>query len=320
MLGYRVDNVGTKIWEISMNMTARKLTKPVYKRQQFLLSFFRELDEPLTAIEIQKLLFLYLTQNNLPYYDFVPYSYGGFSIQAAEDINTLQAMGWLGNSSGKIRYAVTGSSGGLHLPFEAPVSLIPDQLPKVRGNRLVKLVYERYPYYAINSRMAPSLMNAESLTRIKAEKERLAQTGQMLFTIGYEGVSVEKYLNTLIQNDVRVLCDVRSNPLSRKFGFSRNNLQKYLGNIGIAYVHIPELGIVSAKRQNLNGDEDYQNLFKDYKTSLSRRKEFLKQVYQLLQTKGRIALTCFEHEPSHCHRHVIRDYLKATYRVETGDL
>lgn len=303
-----------------MNMAARRLVKPVYKRQQFLLSFFRELNEPLTVIEIQKLLFLYLTKNKLPYYDFVPYLYGGFSIQAVEDVNTLQSMGWLENASGKIRYAVTGNPDGLHLPFEGFASSIPDQLPKVRGNQLVKLVYEQYPYYAINSSMAPSLVDTAGLARIKAEKERLRQAGQMLFTIGYEGVSVEKYLNTLIQNDVRALCDVRNNPLSRKFGFSKNNLHKYLGNIGIEYVHIPELGITSEKRQNLNGDVDYQNLFKDYKASLSQRKESLEQVYQLLQTKGRIALTCFEHDPVHCHRHVIRDYLKKTYNVETRDL
>jgi hypothetical protein len=303
-----------------MNMAARKRMKPVYKRQQFLLSFFRELDEPLTAIELQKLLFLYLTQNNLPYYDFVPYLYGGFSIQAVEDVNTLQAMGWLNDSNGKIRYADVSEPDSTSLPFEGIGASIPNQLPKVRGNQLIKLVYEQYPYYAINSRMVPSLMNAEGLARIKAEKERIKQPGQMLFTIGYEGVSVEKYLNTLIQNDVRVLCDVRNNPLSRKFGFSKNNLQKYLGNIGIEYVHIPELGIVPEKRKNLNGDEDYQDLFKDYKASLSRRKEFLKQVYQLLQTKRRIALTCFEHDPAHCHRHVIRDYLKKIHKVETGDL
>jgi hypothetical protein len=311
---------GIRIREISMNMATRRLAKPVYKRQQFLLSFFKELNEPLTIIEIQKLLFLYLTQNRLLYYDFVPYLYGGFSIQAAEDVNTLQAMGWLENANEKIRYAVTGNPDGFYLPFEELGTSIPDQLPKVRGNQLVKLVYEQYPYYAINSRMAPSLVNAEGLARIKSEKERLRQAGQMLFTIGYEGVSVEKYLNDLIQNDVRVLCDVRNNPLSRKFGFSKNNLQKYLSNIGIEYVHIPELGIVSEKRKNLNGDEDYQGLFKDYKASLFRRKEALRQIYRLLQTKGRIALTCFEHDPAHCHRHVIRDYLKKTYRVETGDL
>jgi hypothetical protein len=59
-----------------MNMAARRLVKPVYKRQQFLLSFFKKLNEPLTATEFQKLLFLYHTRTNLSYYDFVPYLYG----------------------------------------------------------------------------------------------------------------------------------------------------------------------------------------------------------------------------------------------------
>lgn len=302
-----------------MNMSTRRLSKPVYKRQQFLISFARELNEPLTAIEFQKLLFLYLIRNNLPYYDFVPYLYGGYSLQAAEDINTLLAMGWLDDFNGKNRYAGDDLN-GTGLPFEGIGASIPDQLPKVRGNRLIKLVYEQYPYYAIYSKLAPSIMDKEGLARIKTEKERLRQAGQMLFTIGYEGVSIEKYLNLLIQNDVRVLCDVRNNPLSRKFGFSKNNLQTYLSNIGIEYVHIPELGICSEKRKSLDSDSDYQNLFKDYKASLPKRREYLDRVLRLLQTKSRVALTCFEHEPSQCHRHVIRDHLKENYTVSTRDL
>jgi hypothetical protein len=301
-------------------MTPRRLAKPVYKRQQFLLSFLKELNEPLTAIEFQKLLFLYLTQGNLPYYDFVPYSYGGFSIQAGEDIKILQAMGWLDDTNGKIRYAGDDGRDGIGLPFELAGTSIPYLLPKARGNQLIRLVYEQYPYYAINSKMTSSIMDEKGMARIKAEKKRLRKTKQILFTIGYEGVSIEQYLNTLIQNDVRILCDVRNNPISRKLGFSKNNLQKYLGNISIEYVHIPELGIISEKRNNLNSNRDYQNLFKDYKASLSKRLEHLEHVHQLLQTKSRIALTCFEHDPSHCHRHVIRDYLKKNYNAETMDL
>jgi len=303
-----------------MDIASRRLTKPVYKRQQFLLFFLKELNEPLTATEFQKLLFLYLTQNNLPYYEFVPYLYGGFSIQAGEDISTLQAMGWLADTNGKIQYAGGNVLSDISLPFEGFESSISGQLPKVRGNRLIKLVYEKYPYFAINSRTAESIMDIEGITRINAVKEQFKQTKQMLFTIGYEGISVEHYLNTLIKNDIRVLCDVRNNPLSRKFGFSKNSLQKYLGNIGIEYVHIPELGISSEKRNNLNSDDDYQNLFKNYKTSLSKRLEYLDKLHQLLVSKKRIALTCFEHDPSNCHRHVIRDFLKKTYNVETADL
>jgi len=303
-----------------MNMASRRLAKPVYKRQQFLLSFLKELNEPLTAIEFQKLLFLYITENNLTYYEFVPYLYGGYSIQAGEDINTLQAMGWLTDTKGKIQYIGGDELPSISLPFEEIGKPISDQLPKVRGNRLVKLVYEQYPYYAINSRTAASIMDTTGIAKIRALKEQLKQTERILFTIGYEGITIEHYLNTLIKNDVRVLCDVRNNPLSRKFGFSKSNLQKYLGNIGIEYIHFPELGIKSEKRNNLNSDEDYQNLFKEYKSSLPNCREFLEKLYQLLETKNRIALTCFEHEASHCHRHVIRDYLKNTYNVQTMDL
>jgi hypothetical protein len=138
-----------------MNIAARKLVKPIYKRQQFLLSFVRELNEPLTAIELQKLLFLHLTRNNLSYYEFVPYLYGGCSLQAVEDIDTLSASGWLDCSNEKIRYAGDGQD-AMNLPFEAIGLSIPEQLPKVRGNRLIKLVYEQYPYYAINSKTASS--------------------------------------------------------------------------------------------------------------------------------------------------------------------
>jgi len=171
-----------------LNVASRRLVKPVYKRQQFLLSFIRELNEPLTATEFQKLLFLYLTKNNLPYYEFVPY----LSIQAGEDINTLQAMCWLTDTNGKIQY--TGGDGlvGINLSFVEIGKSIPEQLPKVRGNRLIKLVYEQYPYYAINSRTAVSIIDTEGIAKIKAVKEQFKQTGQMLFTIGYEGIIVEQ--------------------------------------------------------------------------------------------------------------------------------
>jgi hypothetical protein len=303
-----------------MNMTSQNLKKPVYKRQQFLLSFIKELNEPCTVIEFQKLLFLYLTWNNLPYYEFIPYLYGSFSIQAGEDINTLQTMGWIDNSKEKIYYTGIHEPDSIILPFRGIGEPILDQLPKVRGKELTKLVYEQYPYYAINSKIAESLMDRNGMDRIKAEKKRLKQSDSMLFTIGYEGVSLEKYLNILIQNDIHLLCDVRNNPISRKFGFSKNNLQKYLTHINIDYIHIPELGIISEKRSNLHSDLDYDKLFKDYKSSLSKRGETLNRVYQLLQTKTRIALTCFEHDPSHCHRHVIRDFMRKTYNVNTMDL
>ena len=63
---------------------------------------------------------------------------------------------------------------------------------------------------------------------------------------------IEAFINNLIQNDIRLLCDVRKNPLSRKFGFSKGKLSHILDTIGIKYVHIPDLGIESDKRRSLD--------------------------------------------------------------------
>ncbi|WP_375627098.1 DUF488 family protein [Bartonella sp. MU37NMGALS] len=71
------------------------------------------------------------------------------------------------------------------------------------------------------------------------------------FTIGYEGKSLENYLKSLIENNIKTLCDVRKNPISRKHGFSKRQLEKAVSNIDIEYMHMPELGIASEKRRNL---------------------------------------------------------------------
>jgi uncharacterized protein (DUF488 family) len=71
-----------------------------------------------------------------------------------------------------------------------------------------------------------------------------------LFTIGYEGLSLEQYLNKLLNNQVKMLCDVRKNAFSQKYGFSKFELQDALNKVNILYLHIPELGILKANRNN----------------------------------------------------------------------
>ncbi|GHV03831.1 hypothetical protein FACS189485_07910 [Spirochaetia bacterium] len=290
-------------------------TKPVYKRQRFLLSFIKSMGKPSTVIDLQKLLFLYSENQKNDFYDFIPYLYGCYSFQAAEDVNTLERNGWIMKTENFIQYRFPDFKNQSELNFSD--NYVP---PKERGNSLIKLVYEQYPYFAINSKIAREIMDEPGLSRIEGVKKSLKKNTQVLFTIGYEGISIEKYLNTLIQNDIRLLCDVRSNPLSRKFGFSKSNLQHYLKNINIEYIHIPELGIISEKRQNLETDADYVQLFKNYEKSLTSRQQYLEKVYQLLSSKKRIALTCFEHDPLHCHRHIISKQIADTYNVTTGDL
>src|SRR5690606_40792860 len=70
------------------------------------------------------------------------------------------------------------------------------------------------------------------------------------------GISLEEYLLRLLKNDIKVLVDVRNNPLSMKFGFSKGQLRKFCDNLGIKYVHIPEVGIRSEQRQELKSQAE----------------------------------------------------------------
>jgi uncharacterized protein (DUF488 family) len=296
-------------------MLNKSLPKPVYKRQQFLLAFLQEIKGGCSATDLQKLMFLYILNSGFSFYDFVPYKYGSYSFQLDQDVNTLQSMGWLEHTNTKISYAGYASSS----LFDYSASLF-KSIDSLRGSKLIKKVYTTHPYYAINSTIASEMLDDDEMETVNNARAQLKQESQVLFNIGYEGLSVEVYINTLIQNDVRLLCDVRNNPLSRKFGFSKNNLGHFLKNVGIEYVHIPELGIISDKRKSLETKADYDTLFGEYAETLPSKKRYLDDVYTLIQTKKRIALACFEHDPQFCHRHVIRDNLVQEYHLNHKDL
>ena len=69
--------------------------------------------------------------------------------------------------------------------------------------------------------MAPKLLSAKELLMVDAQRNR--ESKAVLFTVGYEGRTLDAYLDLLIRNNVKILCDVRKNPFSMKYGFSRNH-------------------------------------------------------------------------------------------------
>ena len=171
-------------------------------------------------------------------------------------------------------------------------------------------IYSHYPYYAIKSEiLSQAKLNFEQKKQISNEQPK--QKEKCLFTIGYEGRSIDEYLNLLIKNNIKILLDVRKNPISRKYGFSKQSLQNTTEKLGIEYLHIPELEIASQLRQNLNSTDDYKTLFSLYKKkTIPLREKELKRIMINLNSKKRVALTCFEADSSLCHRHCISSSLK----------
>jgi len=172
---------------------------------------------------------------------------------------------------------------------------------------IINFVYSNYPYYSLKSEIIDKYLNIDI---IEGLNKKYKNSSEKLFTIGYEGISIDEYLNKLILNNVKVLCDVRKNPISMKYGFSKKQLKDYCSKLGIEYIHIPELGIESNKRKNLNTDEDYNLLFEEYKTeTLPFKRDFLVRIIELIRIYNRVALTCFESDHKHCHRNKVSEEL-----------
>jgi len=198
--------------------------------------------------------------------------------------------------------------GQLKKQDQLDLNFIKSKFEKFTSNDLIRYTYKNYPFYAINSKIAGDFLDKKELENVHNTISHSSK--RILFTIGYEGLSLEEYLNKLLINNVKVLCDVRKNPLSMKYGFSKNQLNNACSGVGIEYVHFPEFGIESRHRQTLNSQKDYDMLFEKYRnTTLKSSKPFLNRIEKLIQFKKRIALTCFEANPNQCHRKQVADKL-----------
>ena len=127
--------------------------------------------------------------------------------------------------------------------------------------------------------------------------------GGLLATIGYEGRSYEAYFNDLLGAGISRLCDVRRNPFSRKWGFSKRPLSQGCDVLGIRYESFPELGIESKHRANLSDRAAYDRLFARYEaTTLRRCRDAVSRIARWIDAGERVAITCYERDSRDCHR------------------
>ena len=123
-----------------------------------------------------------------------------------------------------------------------------------------------------------------------------------IFTIGYEGTTMDAFLAALKQAGVEQVIDVRALPLSRRPGFSKNSLAATLRAAGIGYVHLKALGTPKPGRDAAKKG-DWRTMESVYAGQLQlpeAQAEAAKM--RALATEKKSALLCFERDPHHCHR------------------
>lgn len=141
-----------------------------------------------------------------------------------------------------------------------------------------------------------------------------AQPGE-IWTIGHWTCPEEAFVRPLHAHEIDLLVDVRSQPGSRRNPhFGRETMPHWLGEAGIGYLHLPELGgrrrkqdvdpcINAGWRQpSFKNYADY-TLGPDYRDGIERLVE--------LSTANRVAIMCGEPMPWRCHRLLIANTFAA---------
>jgi hypothetical protein len=275
----------------TIQVSASPLGLMLYGRQKLLLAMLDTQEEQIAGTDFHNLLFLYTREfEQVPSYDFVPCEEGRFSFTVRADAGNLLTRGLLLREGAVWMLARTGRELARSVPGLAH-----------------KTAYFNECYRDLRGVELAAKVCASSADNPPAG--RIVTPG--LWTIGYEGKSLERYLNQLLRAGVTLLCDVRRNAFSRKYGFSKSTLKAACECMGIRYEHLPQLGIASERRRELAGVRDHDLLFADYvRRDLPQQRELLARIAHWIQDEAqRVALTCFESDAGLCHRHCVADAL-----------
>ncbi len=280
-----------------------------YYRRKILNAYLYQFGGRLNRTDLQKFLFLFCQYTKKNHYDFFPHKFGPYSNVARQDKNVLEKYGYLQEDND---FVLTSNISFLEELKESDKKCIKSffsDFKNLKGQSLIKYSYLNYPEYSIKSTILDEVLNSKEKKGVKNWWNLDNKT--CLLSIGYEGQTIDNYLKKLIFNNVKAVVDVRKNPVSMKYGFSKKRFCSHIENAGIKYFHFPELGIPSNLRKNLVDAEDYRKLFKKYQSNVLPDKiEELYKIEKLLNKYKRVALTCFENDHNFCHRNKITEYFE----------
>jgi uncharacterized protein (DUF488 family) len=141
----------------------------------------------------------------------------------------------------------------------------------------------------------------------------------LLYTVGYEGREPSEIADLLESNSVKTLVDIRELPLSRRKGFSKSALGKYMKRRKVKYTHYRALGSPRALRHKVRETGDLVTFFRKYRGHLSTQDAALREVSKLLN-HGSICLLCYEADHTRCHRRAVAGRVARRAKVRTVHL
>ena len=266
-------------------------------RKRTILCSVMESGGEIERLRLVKQLFLLSQENDqldrVGLYDFLPYKRGPFSFALYHDLGALHRAGFMGYATHhRLSLTERGKEliAGLQVQFREAINLNIRSYAGIETKALLDQVYDRYPFYTMNSQCVAK----RAMPRPKADIR--------VYTVGYEGLSIDAFLLLLLHNGMERLIDVRKNPVARRYGFHKSSLATNCSRLGIEYLHVPQLGIESSWRASVQTSEERDKLFDRYNTEvLAQGSTSIDCVRTLLEQRPS-ALMCMEADFSCCHR------------------
>lgn len=135
-----------------------------------------------------------------------------------------------------------------------------------------------------------------------------------LYTIGFTQKTAEQFFGLLRRHHVTTVVDTRVHPDSQLSGFARKRDLPYLLRelANCDYLHRLDMAPTEALLKQYRQDKSWALYEAAFNTLLEERRlvENLDKAWWAAQ---RACLLCSEHEPDHCHRRLVAEYLAAQW-------
>jgi uncharacterized protein (DUF488 family) len=135
---------------------------------------------------------------------------------------------------------------------------------------------------------------------------------KQIYSIGHSNRSFEEFAELLVENEIELLADIRTIPMSRANPqFNKDTFPESLVKYKVAYVHLPALGGRRGKSDKNSPNTFWEHSsfrnYSDYAMTEPFR-EGLEELKELAAQK-RTAYMCSEAVWWRCHRRIVTDYL-----------
>ena len=113
------------------------------------------------------------------------------------------------------------------------------------------------------------------------------------------------FIRALREAGIELVLDIRAAPVSRKKGFSKNQLAAHLTEARIGYRHLRGLGTPKRGRDAARGgdSESFERIFLKHMEEPEALLD-LGEAIALAETQP-VCLLCLERDPEHCHRMIV---------------